>query len=147
MRARSKIYHIDCFRCVGCSRQLIPGDEFALRDDGLFCKADHDVLERSDGDSPDSNGKYYQHFFGQIWKIYPQTLVYTKNRIHRYNLQKSPFLPPLNHPVTHTHNRDTNFMNQYTIILFPKRTMSVVPKIVLNPFKTFILTIINICFI
>ncbi|XP_071844976.1 insulin gene enhancer protein isl-1-like [Apostichopus japonicus] len=55
MRARSKIYHIDCFRCVGCSRQLIPGDEFALRDDGLFCKADHDVLERSDGDSPDSN--------------------------------------------------------------------------------------------
>ncbi len=47
MRARNKIYHIDCFRCVACSRQLIPGDEFALRDDGLFCKADHEVVERA----------------------------------------------------------------------------------------------------
>ncbi|ELT92649.1 hypothetical protein CAPTEDRAFT_219057 [Capitella teleta] len=45
MRAKNKIYHIDCFRCIACSRQLIPGDEFALRDDGLFCKADHDVVE------------------------------------------------------------------------------------------------------
>ncbi|GAB6032470.1 Insulin protein enhancer protein isl-1 [Chamberlinius hualienensis] len=47
MRARSKIFHIDCFRCMSCSRQLIPGDEFALRDDGLFCKADHEVLDKS----------------------------------------------------------------------------------------------------
>ncbi|CAM1293795.1 ISL1 (predicted) [Pycnogonum litorale] len=49
MRARTKIYHIDCFRCVACSRQLIPGDEFALRDHdgGLFCKADHEVMETS----------------------------------------------------------------------------------------------------
>jgi insulin gene enhancer protein ISL-1 len=47
MRAKNKIYHIDCFRCVACSRQLIPGDEFALRDDGLFCKADHDVVENA----------------------------------------------------------------------------------------------------
>ncbi|CAH1796805.1 unnamed protein product [Owenia fusiformis] len=53
MRARSKIYHIECFRCVACSRQLIPGDEFALRDDGLFCKADHEVLERSSGMEPE----------------------------------------------------------------------------------------------
>uniref|UniRef100_A0A672GD23 Insulin gene enhancer protein ISL-1 n=1 Tax=Salarias fasciatus TaxID=181472 RepID=A0A672GD23_SALFA len=36
-----------CFRCVACSRQLIPGDEFALREDGLFCRADHDVVERA----------------------------------------------------------------------------------------------------
>ncbi|XP_054714330.1 insulin gene enhancer protein ISL-1-like isoform X2 [Uloborus diversus] len=42
MRARNKIYHIECFRCVTCTRQLLPGDEFALRDDGLFCKADND---------------------------------------------------------------------------------------------------------
>ncbi|XP_064618913.1 insulin gene enhancer protein isl-1-like isoform X2 [Lineus longissimus] len=49
MRARNKIYHIDCFRCVACSRQLIPGDEFALREDGLFCKADHEVVERASG--------------------------------------------------------------------------------------------------
>uniref|UniRef100_H2Z9I9 Insulin gene enhancer protein ISL-1 n=1 Tax=Ciona savignyi TaxID=51511 RepID=H2Z9I9_CIOSA len=36
MRARDKIYHIQCFKCVACSRQLIPGDEFALREDGLL---------------------------------------------------------------------------------------------------------------
>lgn len=38
MRARNKIYHVDCFRCVICTRQLTRGDEFALRDDDLFCK-------------------------------------------------------------------------------------------------------------
>lgn len=43
MRARDKIFHVDCFKCVACSRQLIPGDECALREDDLFCKADHDV--------------------------------------------------------------------------------------------------------
>ncbi|XP_032218609.1 insulin gene enhancer protein isl-1 isoform X3 [Nematostella vectensis] len=47
MRARNKIYHIDCFRCVACSRQLVPGDEFALREDGLFCKADHEIVEKA----------------------------------------------------------------------------------------------------
>ena len=45
MRAKTKIYHIDCFRCTACERHLIPGDEFALRDDGLFCKADHEHLD------------------------------------------------------------------------------------------------------
>lgn len=47
MRAKSKIYHIDCFRCCTCLRQLVPGDEFALRDGGaLYCKEDHDVMEK-----------------------------------------------------------------------------------------------------
>ncbi|XP_063955860.1 insulin gene enhancer protein ISL-1-like [Lytechinus pictus] len=61
MRARNKIYHIDCFRCVACSRQLIPGDEFALREDGLFCKADHEVMERpGDRDqAPNVNHRNY----------------------------------------------------------------------------------------
>ncbi|KAH9369972.1 hypothetical protein HPB48_001849 [Haemaphysalis longicornis] len=46
MRARQHVYHLDCFRCQACARQLIPGDEFALREDGLFCRADHDVLDK-----------------------------------------------------------------------------------------------------
>ena len=54
MRAKSKIYHIDCFRCVACSKQLIPGDEFAIREEELFCKADHDVVERASAVSGDS---------------------------------------------------------------------------------------------
>ena len=47
MRARNKIYHLDCFRCVACARALVPGDEFSLRDNGLFCRADNDILEQA----------------------------------------------------------------------------------------------------
>lgn len=45
MRAKTKIYHVECFRCSACMRRLETGDEFALRQDGLFCRHDHDVLE------------------------------------------------------------------------------------------------------
>ncbi|KAI8423454.1 hypothetical protein MSG28_012586 [Choristoneura fumiferana] len=60
MRAKTKIYHIDCFRCCACARQLIPGDEFALREGGaLYCREDHDVLEKtantSGGSGAESN--------------------------------------------------------------------------------------------
>ncbi|CAH4032258.1 unnamed protein product [Pieris brassicae] len=56
MRAKTKIYHIDCFRCCACARQLIPGDEFALREGGaLYCREDHDVLEKSANTSGSSN--------------------------------------------------------------------------------------------
>jgi len=47
MRAKSKIYHIECFKCIACEKQLKPGDEFALREEGaLYCKADHDQIEQ-----------------------------------------------------------------------------------------------------
>lgn len=58
MRAKSKIYHIDCFRCCACARQLVPGDEFALRDSGaLYCKEDHDVMEKSTTPSTPHQGQ------------------------------------------------------------------------------------------
>ena len=38
MRARNKIYHVECFRCAVCARQLTRGDEFVLKFDDLFCK-------------------------------------------------------------------------------------------------------------
>ncbi|KAJ7311223.1 hypothetical protein JRQ81_006835 [Phrynocephalus forsythii] len=44
MRARDSVYHLECFRCSVCSRQLLPGDEFSLRDHELFCRADHSLL-------------------------------------------------------------------------------------------------------
>ncbi|KAL3184333.1 hypothetical protein MRX96_000726 [Rhipicephalus microplus] len=60
MRARQHVYHLDCFRCQACERQLMPGDEFALREDGLFCRADHDVLDKfassAHGAPPAANG-------------------------------------------------------------------------------------------
>ena len=51
------MYHIECFRCSVCSRQLLPGDEFSLREHELLCRADHGLLlERAGGGSPRSPG-------------------------------------------------------------------------------------------
>uniref|UniRef100_A0A8D2JBS1 ISL LIM homeobox 2 n=1 Tax=Varanus komodoensis TaxID=61221 RepID=A0A8D2JBS1_VARKO len=44
MRARDHVYHLECFRCSVCGRQLLPGDEFSLRDHELLCRADHSLL-------------------------------------------------------------------------------------------------------
>ena len=42
MRAKNKIFHTECFRCSACERQLLPGEEFALKGDGgIFCRDDH----------------------------------------------------------------------------------------------------------
>ncbi|XP_063695168.1 insulin gene enhancer protein ISL-2B-like isoform X1 [Bolinopsis microptera] len=37
MRVRENIFHLSCFRCNMCSRQLVPGEEFALLPEGLIC--------------------------------------------------------------------------------------------------------------
>ncbi|XP_061774052.1 insulin gene enhancer protein isl-2a [Nerophis ophidion] len=57
MRARDSVYHLECFRCSACSRHLLPGDEFTVRDDQLLCRADHALLlDRSSAGSPLSPG-------------------------------------------------------------------------------------------
>lgn len=47
MRANNCIYHIDCFRCYMCNKQLTPGDEFAIKEDGLLCKFDNELYEKN----------------------------------------------------------------------------------------------------
>src|SRR6218665_400816 len=51
MRARHRIYHLDCFRCSVCRRRLVPGDEYALDDDrdpvALYCRQDYDAVSVS----------------------------------------------------------------------------------------------------
>ncbi|KAK5902257.1 hypothetical protein CesoFtcFv8_007531 [Champsocephalus esox] len=60
MRARDNVYHMECFRCSVCSRHLLPGDEFSLRDDELLCRADHGLLvERASAGSPLSPGSVH----------------------------------------------------------------------------------------
>ncbi|XP_031702610.1 insulin gene enhancer protein ISL-3 isoform X3 [Anarrhichthys ocellatus] len=62
MRARDNVYHIECFRCSVCSRQLLPGDEFSLREDELLCRADHSLLlDRSSAGSPISPGHIHSN--------------------------------------------------------------------------------------
>src|SRR6218665_34401 len=46
MRCTVGVYHMDCFRCFQCSRQLLPGDEYSPTKDGrLLCKADFEATE------------------------------------------------------------------------------------------------------
>jgi hypothetical protein len=49
MRAGSRIYHTKCFRCYICNKQLEPGEEYAMREEGLLCKIDNEVSEKSNG--------------------------------------------------------------------------------------------------
>lgn len=55
MRAKTKIYHMECFKCDACQKNLRPGDEFALRQDGLFCKEDHEELSSKSINNENNN--------------------------------------------------------------------------------------------
>ena len=55
MRARNKIFHLNCFRCVACDKQLVQGDEFALMPDGLVCKEHHANSENNFGLREENN--------------------------------------------------------------------------------------------
>nr|CAD7408731.1 unnamed protein product [Timema cristinae] len=76
MRAKTKIYHIECFRCSACERQLIPGDEFALREDGLFCKEDHEVLEKATNSENNNNTTNGERLNNR--PMYPSALTRTE---------------------------------------------------------------------
>lgn len=44
MKALKKVYHVACFSCQVCKRQLKRGDEFVLKETKLFCKADYERI-------------------------------------------------------------------------------------------------------
>ncbi|CAD7086128.1 unnamed protein product [Hermetia illucens] len=60
-RAQDNVYHLECFSCAMCSRQLNTGDEFYLMEDRkLVCKPDYEAAKAKglyldgslDGDQP-----------------------------------------------------------------------------------------------
>ncbi|XP_018114004.1 LIM/homeobox protein Lhx4 [Xenopus laevis] len=48
-KAQDFVYHLHCFSCIICSRQLATGDEFYLMEDGrLVCKEDYETAKQND---------------------------------------------------------------------------------------------------
>lgn len=46
MKVNSKIFHVNCFRCEACSRQLVQGEHFTiLKEETLLCKNDFEQIE------------------------------------------------------------------------------------------------------
>ncbi|KAL3173223.1 hypothetical protein MRX96_012351 [Rhipicephalus microplus] len=51
-RAQDNVYHLHCFACILCKRQLNTGDEFYLMEDNkLVCKADYEAAKAREGSS------------------------------------------------------------------------------------------------
>ena len=44
MRALGNVYHLQCFLCAMCGQRLVKGQEFALKDNKLYCKEDYGKL-------------------------------------------------------------------------------------------------------
>lgn len=42
MRAQKTVYHVGCFCCCICEKQLQKGDEFVLKEGQLLCKSDYE---------------------------------------------------------------------------------------------------------
>uniref|UniRef100_A0A4W3GWW1 LIM zinc-binding domain-containing protein n=1 Tax=Callorhinchus milii TaxID=7868 RepID=A0A4W3GWW1_CALMI len=52
MRALESVFHLSCFCCCVCDRQLRKGDEYVLKEGQLLCKMIREGLLPSENDSP-----------------------------------------------------------------------------------------------
>ncbi|XP_036952525.1 insulin gene enhancer protein isl-2b isoform X2 [Acanthopagrus latus] len=103
MRARDNVYHIECFRCSVCSRQLLPGDEFSLREDELLCRADHSLLlERSSAGSPISPGHIHSNRPLHLTDQVAVRQAPHRNHVHKQSEKTTRVRTVLNEKQLHT---------------------------------------------
>lgn len=63
-KAQDFVYHLHCFACVMCSRQLATGDEFYLMEDGrLVCKEDYETAKQNGRCLTGSSSYCFGHCF------------------------------------------------------------------------------------
>ncbi|KAL6113325.1 insulin gene enhancer protein isl-2b isoform X1 [Pungitius pungitius] len=103
MRARDNVYHIECFRCSVCSRQLLPGDEFSLREDELLCRADHSLLlDRSSAGSPISPGHIHSNRSLHLADPVSVRQAPHRNHVHKQSEKTTRVRTVLNEKQLHT---------------------------------------------
>lgn len=63
-RAGNGIYHLNCFACFFCKRQLSTGEEFGLMENQVLCRIHYDIMLNLQPMS--DNGNFCSHFISYI---------------------------------------------------------------------------------